>query len=290
MFAKAYKINSEFTRPVVISAQRANGKCDASVGTFIHVNDEGWIMTAAHILALDHELRSGRSTLATYNAERERIEKATLSAKARRTQLQALGKRPEHLAIDHSFWWSQDGCTLVDIAVLELADLAIGRLEPWDPSWCKSFPTFKDPAQETGCGTSLCRLGYPFAQLTPTYVGGNFSLPADVHKMPRFPIEGILTRHVRVGTHPAGYKVGFIETSSPGLKGQSGGPIFDQQGTVWGIQSRTAHLDLGFSPQIPNGNPEQVEHQFLNVGWATHPETIVGLLKERGVNFALSAY
>jgi hypothetical protein len=42
----------------------------------------------------------------------------------------------------------------------------------------------------------------------------------------------------------------FVEMSSPGLRGQSGGPRFDVNGMVWGLQSRTQHLALGFSPQV----------------------------------------
>jgi hypothetical protein len=83
-----------------------------------------------------------------------------------------------------------------------------------------------------------------------------------------------------------------LETSSPGLKGQSGGPIVDTRGVVWGIQSKTANLSLGFDPTVPSEDGKKQgsrkEHQFLNVGWAAHPETIVGLLKEKGVSHTLS--
>jgi hypothetical protein len=43
----------------------------------------------------------------------------------------------------------------------------------------------------------------------------------------------------------------WIETSSPGLKGQSGGPLLDERGTIWGVQSNTFSYNLGFSPQVP---------------------------------------
>jgi hypothetical protein len=43
---------------------------------------------------------------------------------------------------------------------------------------------------------------------------------------------------------PANRKVKFIETSTPGLRGQSGGPLFDAKGEIWGIQSRTNFLEL----------------------------------------------
>ena len=113
--------------------------------------------------------------------------------------------------------------------------------------------------------------------------------------MPFFPNDGIFTRVVDVAIDPTTsnvppppFPLRFIETSSPGLRGQSGGPVFDCKGTVWGIQSRTIHYPLGFSPPVPGGKPHEKEHQFLNVGWAVHVETIVGALRHSGIAFSLA--
>ena len=81
----------------------------------------------------------------------------------------------------------------------------------------------------------------------------------------------------------------FIETSCPGLRGQSGGPIFDRHGNIWGLQSRTMHFPLGFSPKIKIGSKEIEEHQFINVGIGTHVEEITRLLRDNNVNFSLSS-
>jgi S1-C subfamily serine protease len=78
----------------------------------------------------------------------------------------------------------------------------------------------------------------------------------------------------------------FIETSTPGLRGQSGGPLFDVKGEIWGIQSRTVHLELGFSPKKKDGPREIVEHQFMNVGLAAHVSHLVELFRQHGVQFA----
>jgi len=37
-----------------------------------------------------------------------------------------------------------------------------------------------------------------------------------------------------------------IELSTPGLRGQSGGPLFNSEGIICGMQSSTNHLHLGF--------------------------------------------
>jgi hypothetical protein len=107
-----------------------------------------------------------------------------------------------------------------------------------------------------------------------------------------FPIEGILTRLIERGPSAASYRKLFVETSSPGLNGKSGGPVLDTSGVVWGVQSQTRHLSLGFNPEVPDeagGSTKHEEHQFLNVGRAAHPETIVGLLKENGVPHRITA-
>jgi hypothetical protein len=140
----------------------------------------------------------------------------------------------------------------------------------------------------------LCRLGFPFHSIEPTYDAGKdtFELPAGSVPLPLFPIEGILTRFVEVvvptGQPKPNYPLRYLETSSPGLKGQSGGPIFDTHGTVWAIQSKTQHYPLGFNPEVPGEHAR--EHQFLNVGWGVHAATIVAAMKEKGISFQQSDY
>jgi hypothetical protein len=168
--------------------------------------------------------------------------------------------------------------------------LAIGRLQPFDPSWVTRYPRFKDPAKPMPPGTSLCRLGFPFHEIKASCdpLTGNFTLAPGSLPVPFFPIEGIYTREIIVQADNASAR--FVETSSPGLRGQSGGPIFDVNGTVWAIQSRTAHLPLGFSPKLKLDNKEVEEHQFLNVGHGAHPDEIVKALSNSHVRFELADY
>lgn len=107
--------------------------------------------------------------------------------------------------------------------------------------------------------------------------------------IPLFPMEGIYTREVVAGKSKDGkYDIKFIETSSPGLRGQSGGPIFDTEGSIWALQSHTSHLPLGFSPKINKNGKEVEENQFLNVGRGVHIELIVNFLRENVIKHTLS--
>jgi S1-C subfamily serine protease len=73
----------------------------------------------------------------------------------------------------------------------------------------------------------------------------------------------------------------MIETSSPGIRGQSGGPIFDQHGAVWGIQSATTSYPMDFSTKV---------EQYYHVGVGVSSATIVGFLKHLGIKFQTSAH
>lgn len=289
MFAEAYRKASFFTRPVIASWANHDGTCQSGVGSFVVVNDGGWILTAHHIVALLEQLEERKKKYTDHQAAAVAIENdAGLLNDQKRKKLRHLGPMPKDAVKGFSFWWGADGVSPQGpFTSLVEGDLAVGQLKPFDKIHGATYPTFKNPATPVSPGTSLCRLGFPFHQITPTYDGRNFQLPPGTLPMVLFPIEGILTRQLIVNPDPNAF-IGFIETSSPGLGGQSGGPIFDRDGVVWGIQSQTHHLPLGFSPPVPNGRPGEKEHQFLNVGVGTHPATIVTVLKDLGVAHVIS--
>lgn len=167
----------------------------------------------------------------------------------------------------------------------EVIDLGVGKLDPFDSTWVKTYPVFKDQTKNFEPGKSLCKLGFPFHQFQPTWEAATekFMLPPGALPMPRFPIEGIFTRisEVRVeGDEKPAYPIRYLETSSPGLLGQSGGPTFDDQATIWAIQAKTSHLPLGFVGQ----------NQYFNVGLGVHPDTMFPIFKEAGIAYQLSDY
>jgi hypothetical protein len=102
-------------------------------------------------------------------------------------------------------------------------------------------------------------------------------------------MDGIFTRNLSGGQSADGYPLQFVETSSPGLRGQSGGPTLDKDGVVWAIQSQTQSIPLGFRPTWKDENGKDVEeHQVLNLGMGVHPETLQALFARHGVNVAWS--
>lgn len=296
MFADAIDLARHFTRPVVVTQAPLNGECATGVGSFIVLNREGWILSSWHLQQEVEKLSTTVTTVRAYQAARSAIEgDGSLDRKEKARRMRKLAEPAKDAPQAFSVWWSWDNVRVVDIRGIPLpqADLLVGRLDPFDPTWIAKYPILKDPTKPLRQGTSLCRLGFPFPEAKATYDvhTDGFNLEARPEQLALFPIEGILTRFIHAGHHQQkGYLLGFIETSSPGLRGQSGGPIIDVHGTVWGLQSQTQHLYLDFDAQVPKKKGGGTEHQFLNVGWGTHPETVVGLLTEIGVAHTLSGY
>jgi hypothetical protein len=249
MFARAYETASFFTRPVVVLNRRGDGKVSATCGTFVILNSRGWIITVAHLWQ-SYFLFKKQQANPNETPEAQRI-------------------------TNHSFWWGKDGITLKDIRPFPEYDLVIGRLEPFEASEVKEYPEFVK-VEDMRIGTSLCRVGYPFSRIKATFDDKQSRFLMDSKSLPSlYPIEGIYTRSVSAPAFKGAKKIAkFIETSSPGLLGQSGGPILDVTGRVWAVQSRTVHLPLGFSPKARKEGREVEENQFLNAGWGVHVEMI----------------
>jgi hypothetical protein len=186
-----------------------------------------------------------------------------------------------------SAWWGWDGVQLKDFRFNtaaspefgEIIDVGVGRLDPFDPSLVTTYPTFKNPRNGFDQGKSLCKLGFPFHQVQTAWdsAKGQFVAAPGSFPMPRFPLEGMFTRvmgvNVQGGTPPA-FPIRYIETLTPGLRGQSGGPTFDVEGRIWAIQAKTYSIPLGLKGD-----------QYLNVRLGVHPDTMFPFFDEAGIKY-----
>lgn len=290
MFSDACQWAYTFTRPVIISTRHQDGTVGSGCAAFVVVNDEGWIITVAHLWENSLKARHDADDVKKYEQQVQAIESdQTLDLKAKRKKIGRL-KADKKWITNNSFWWDGDGIKITDVKPLPEGDLVIGRLDPFDPKKITKYPVFKNPTT-IKTGTSLCKLGFPFHEIKTTFDNKTkaFMLAEGSLPLPFFPIEGIYTRNVVHGKSRDGkYVIKYLETSTPGLRGQSGGPTFDVKGFIWAIQSRTQHHPLGFAPVInKNGKPVE-EHQFLNAGLGVHPELITAFLTDNGIKFNIS--
>lgn len=292
MFAKACKQASGFTRPVISLRRFYDGTTQCGCGAFIVINADGWALTAAHLFRARDAFSQHARDITDYYMRIHAVQQDPgLSDAQRRRKILRL-KINSRWITNHAFWWGGDGVDLTDIRFLPEGDLALGRLDPFDPGDFPAYPVFKDPAT-LDAGTSLCKLGYPFHTIEAGFDEGAaaFSLSPGIRGLACIPIEGIYTRTLAGGTSRDGrYAIKFLETSSPGLTGQSGGPIVDARGTVWGIQSRTEARAIGSYAGTGTDGHVSTESQFINLGVGVHPDLIVAFLRDNGVPFTLSDY
>lgn len=167
--------------------------------------------------------------------------------------------------------------------------MAIIKFKGYKKLLYKNHAVFLKDEKLVQQGKYLCRLGYPFPEFS------NYKYESEKDDIiwtkegkpqtPRFPIDGIITRKLS----NKGKVIG-IEISTPGLRGQSGGPLFDTNSVVYGMQSHTHHLHLGFDikeKEILEGSKKKKvsNHPFLHLGNCIHVNIIKSFLKEKEVKF-----
>lgn len=286
MYREATKKARHFTLPVVTMSKTTDGVCGAGIAAAIIVNRDGWFITAAHVGQSMSELSQ---LVDEHQQHQQKVDEINgrddLTPSRRRRELKKLGKCRSKVS-HWSVAWGGTGAIASGVQPLRGVDLAVGRLEGVDFSGVQELPVFKSQTSDDEVGASVCRLGFPFNQIETAWNDQDqtFDFPRGLFPVPIFVNDGVISRFVNYVIDDADSEKEYLhfETSSPGLKGQSGGPIYDKEGIVWGLQSSTSHYDLEFSPES-NG---RTEHQFLNVGLAVDSSTISRFLTELGVEHA----
>lgn len=183
----------------------------------------------------------------------------------------AFQKGQSKFHVDYLAIFGSTSAKLVDMYVDPAIDFGIGRLENYSPIPRHQYPVFRQ--REVKQGELLCRVGYPFIEdMKPSWKNGKFTF-GRLMPVPQFVNEALVSRFVKLNTGV------FIETSSPGLQGQSGGPLADVNGFICGMQSHTRHYPLGFK----GGGKNQV----LNVGRAVHVETMKSVFDIQNISYSI---
>jgi hypothetical protein len=283
MFVRACEEAAKFTRPVVIAQRKLGGVVSTALGAFVALNADGWIVTAGHIFVPAKRFQEDQIKIGNYRRDIEAIDaRGDIDAKRKRS----LKARVPHSNdwIEYStMWWGCDTAMIAESYVYPSADLAVCRLNNLDMRFVTAFPRFRRPVNAKQ-GTSVVKIGYPFHEISAEWDTAAYKFALHVGPFPLFPIEGIHTRYIDNGTSPEGFPVKFVESSSPGLRGQSGGPWLDADATVWAIQSSTQSYALGFTPEVMDGNRKIKEHQFLNVGIGVHLETLEAVFARHDIS------
>lgn len=287
MFRKSYQLASKYTQPLISAMRFYDGTVESGLGSFIILNDEGWIMTAAHNLNASFAFNQHQKELKEFQ---EKVDKINSNKQLKEGQRRVLARKikPNKKWVTHFIiWFGADGINILEHHIYVENDIAFLRVDTKVMQGFKHFPTIKEVSDDD-MGTSLCKLGFPFYPVNATFdeTTKKFSFPPNLLPIPRFPIEGIYTRNLMAGkTKDGSLDIMYLETSTPGLKGQSGGPIFDPDGNIFAVQSKNTTIPLGFKGRVEAKGKIIEENQFMNVGIGVHSKTIIELLNKHNIKY-----
>lgn len=291
MFETALQKASAFTFPYVGLRHKHDGTVFSIVGAFVVVNADGWAITAAHLM---RDIVKAKQSAASAKAVDKRIAELrsahghmTKEAIAEAAKLE--NDKRDFLSHSAEIWalpgFADTHPAIVEHHIHEHADVAAFLLQPFDPARIGQ-PVFRDGHDSVLPGTAVCRVGFPWHQVDATFDGDSGFNVRGGFPVPTFAIDGMVSRF-HAEQYPDGSTCTSIETSSPGLRGQSGGPLLDTEGRVCGLQSGTAHYDLGFDATYVRDGEQVVERQFLNVGRAVHVDDIKAFLGSIDVAYSV---
>lgn len=290
MFVNAIETVDSFTKPIHTIARTYGGLISPGTSTLFFVNENGVAVTCKHVLDLIVQSDLINKLFQDFKAERDKLPRdGKFKNNLRLLEAKYKFKKETTVTIKNNFINSVSPLDGITYHAHPTLDLAILQFNGFTEKHYNSYATFVKDDSKIKQGKYLCRLGYPFPEFN------NFQhnevtddiewTNTGIFSTPRFPIDGIITRHISDGQQVIG-----IELSTPGLRGQSGGPLFDTDGLVYGMQSATNHLHLGFDIKgreiVTDGRKEKISNfPFLHVGHCVHADRIKEFLKQHNIKF-----
>lgn len=294
MFVEAIKKVSLFTRPIhTIRREYGSDVVIPGAATMFFVNELGVAITCKHVANIITQAEKINKHFLNFKKEKESLPSPNNNKYKRK--LRELEKKYHYekknitVQVKVNFNNCVDKINGFNILVHPKYDLAIIKLEGYEKLYYKNYAIFLKNETLVNQGKYLCRIGYPFPEFS------NFKYDTEKDDIlwitegnpttPRFPIEGMITRRLKDKDGING-----IEMSTPGLRGQSGGPLFDKEGVIYGMQASTHHLHLGFDikdKEILEGSKKKKvsNHPFLHLGNCIHAKIVKSFLEEKNVKF-----
>lgn len=295
MFTRAIEQARGFTRPIhTLERELESEVVYPGAATLFFVNDEGIAITCRHVANV---LMSGgelRNRYSQYKQQKDRLQTGGSYSRRLKELRQQYGFEDNRVCeIQGRFMNCVGTHKSIDFTLHPTYDLAIVRFVNPGQFAYTSHAIFIKDSSEIKQGSTLCRLGYPF----PEFTNFQYNSATDQAEWtdtgliltPHFPLEGMVTRFLADSNN--GGQIYGIELSTPGLRGQSGGPLFSTDGKVCGMQFATKHLHLGFDMRnqevvAANGRTIRVTNQpFLHVGYCIHVDIIKAFLRQHSITF-----
>ena len=250
MFIKAIEVADKFTRAIhFIHREYGSDKVVPGSATLFFINNEGWALTCKHVANHIISAQKINDNWTRFQAELRKAEHTKKKKKAIDDLKKRYGyKSGVAIQLKSRLMACANGFKSLEVFMHKEDDIDLALIKVnSDQLLITQFARFPKDTSSLQQGKFLCRLGYPFPEFTNfAYNPGSDEIEwteSGHTATPRFPIEGMVTRHLaRKGAN--GVEIYGFEMSTPGLRGQSGGPAFDKDGIVWGVQFATDHLYL----------------------------------------------
>ena len=280
MFKNATKLQYDYLTWIkFIHRKYENLQIEKGSASLFFVNEEGWAITCKHvietIMAID-----------TINKNYEQFKSQLSCFPDKKSDLEIKFKLSKNNVCQGAYEFGVNVKINASINCIMHPSLDIALIH-FDVSEPTKYCYFVDNMNDIDQGTSLARIGFPFVDFNNyTFNPANETLQFTQNNKPMvtFVNDGIVSQNrytiinnVQLRTH--------LLLSTPGIKGQSGGPLYDVYGRVAGMQSQTETRDLDFmGKSIING--KQIETpQFLNVGICISAEAIKDFLQKNNINY-----
>src|SRR5688572_18947644 len=290
MFVQSIEKAAQFTRPIhSIIRTYAGKKIIPGAATLFFVNEEGYAITCKHVIELLAASDNLNKQYSHFKTERDKLPRdGQFKRNLKGLELKNKYTDESIVQVKNTFVDCVDFMSGFTWHVHPKHDLAILKFNDFKNLFNNGHAVFVKDSSTIKQGEFVCRLGFPF----PEFTNFRFNEISDdiewtkegITASPRLPIEGMVTRFL------ADEKLFGIELSTPGLKGQSGGPLFNKDGIVYGMQFSTKHLHLGFDiidkEIIVNNKSKKVsDYSFLHLGQCIHVDTMKEFLKEKNVKY-----
>ena len=292
MFINAIEKVAHFTRPVHSILRTYAGKqVIPSAATLFFVNEEGYAITCKHVAEM---LLSSEAINQRYqqfkNEKQQLVNDPKQKQLVKGLELKYKLNADQTIQLKNNFVDCVDTMSGFTFNLHPTLDLAIIKFNDYNKLHYTEYARFLKDETKIQQGKFLCRLGFPFPEFT-NYTYNSITddiewTSTGVNVSPRFPIEGMVTRFLADEPN----KMYGIELSTPGLRGQSGGPLFDNNGIVYGMQFSTKHLHLGFDlvdkEIMVNTSIKKVsDYSFIHLGQCIHVDVIKAFLKQHNVKY-----
>lgn len=292
MFIEAIERVSQFTRPVHSIMRTYTGKnVIPAASTLFFVNEEGYAVTCKHVAEMLSSADAINQHYHNFNQEKRAMpQDARYKQLLKGLELKYKMTADRTIQLKNNFVDCVDSMSGFTFHLHPTLDLAIIKFNDYKKLHYTQYARFLKNEQSLLQGKFLCRLGFPFPEFTNyTYNSSTDNIEwtnTGINVSPRFPMEGMVTRFLADEPHG----LYGIELSTPGLRGQSGGPLFDSNGVVHGMQFSTKHLHLGFDlvdkEIMVNTTVKKVsDYSFIHLGQCIHVNTIKAFLQQHNVKY-----